>query len=105
MLVEKEEFEQKKVKLDRDNLPTINGVPFQINQLPFNIINNSIKYTHPDRNAPIQIRYESVNSSDVKEWCTVLLQKFHKISIIDNGIGFGQQHACKLPFYSYHLKV
>ena len=60
ILMHKEEFEQRKVSIEMKSLPVICGIPFQIKQLMFNLINNSIKYKHPDRNVCIQLKTEIV---------------------------------------------
>lgn len=74
-------------------LPVIMGIPFQCAQLLDNLINNAIKYRHPDRKCVINIDYEVVSGVEARG-----LPEFdyHKISFIDNGIGFDQQYAEKI---------
>jgi PAS domain S-box-containing protein len=96
ILMHKEEFEQKKVWIEMENLPVICGIPFQIKQLMFNLINNSIKYKHPDRDVCIQIKTELVKGSEINEPAEERFRKYQKISVIDNGIGFNQQYAEKV---------
>jgi PAS domain S-box-containing protein len=96
ILMHKEEFEQKKVWIEMKNLPVIYAISFQIKQLMFNLINNSIKYKHPDRDVCIQIKTELVNGTEVKEPAAELFKKYQKISVIDNGIGFDQQYSEKV---------
>ncbi|HYE53947.1 MAG TPA: PAS domain S-box protein [Chitinophagaceae bacterium] len=95
-LIHKEEFEQHNIAIDRDQLPAIHAIPFQVKQLLYNIINNSIKYKHPDRDVNIHIRYELVKGSVIREAEAEPHKKFHKISVIDNGIGFDPQNAEKI---------
>lgn len=74
-------------------LPVIMGIPFQCAQLFDNLINNSIKYCHPDRRCVINITYEKVNGKEVAGNPDI---QYHKISVADNGIGFEQQYAEKI---------
>jgi signal transduction histidine kinase len=62
----------------------------------FNLINNSIKYKHPDRDVCIQIKTELVKGSEINEPGAEQFRKYQKISVIDNGIGFNQQYAEKV---------
>jgi PAS domain S-box-containing protein len=96
ILMHKEELEQEKVQIEMENLPVICGIPFQIKQLMFNLINNSIKYKHPDRDVCIQIKTELVKGSEINDPAEERFRKYHKISVIDNGIGFDQQYAEKV---------
>jgi PAS domain S-box-containing protein len=92
-LIHKEEFDEKKVEIDTDELPKIFAVPFQIKQLMFNLINNSIKYQHPDRKVKIQLKADVVKGSEIKDHEADPSKNYHRISVIDNGIGFEAKHA------------
>lgn len=95
-LIHKEEFEQNKVQIDVQHLPSIYAVPFQMKQLMFNLISNSIKYKHPERNVHIRLTSEIVNGTEIKDLGATPSNKYHKISVIDNGVGFEQQYAEKI---------
>lgn len=69
--------------VDVDRLPVVQGVPVQMKQLFFNLINNAIKYKHPDREVEIKIAAEKQ-------------KQYYKISVVDNGIGFDQTHADRI---------
>jgi PAS domain S-box-containing protein len=88
-----EQLDQNDASISVDELPTITGVPFQCHQLFDNLINNAIKYRKPGRALLIKIVYKVVSGAEIG-----LLSDgaFHKISVIDNGIGFEQQHAEKI---------
>ncbi len=91
----KEEFEHSKVTIESDKLPAIHAIPFQVKQLMFNLINNSIKYRHPGRNVQIKIKTGLIHGNQVeKELDPSSL--YHRISIIDNGIGFDPKYAEKI---------
>lgn len=76
-------------------LPVVQAVPFQFVQLFDNLLNNSLKYRHPDRAPHIKISAEQLPSgsfpaSEYKNSC------FYKISFEDNGIGFDPSYGVKI---------
>ncbi|HEX6427093.1 MAG TPA: PAS domain S-box protein, partial [Niastella sp.] len=92
----KEELERKNGKIEIEKLPVIKAVPFQIKQLMFNLINNAVKYKHPDRELQIVVKYELVNAGEIREYRRESASHFHKISVIDNGVGFDARYAHKI---------
>jgi PAS domain S-box-containing protein len=92
----KEEFEQKHVSITIDPMPKMQVVPFQFNQLMDNLVSNSIKYRHPERNIEIAIRYKSVKGSKLNNREAENNMDYHCISVIDNGIGFESQYEQKV---------
>jgi len=95
-LMHKEEFEQKQVHIETGNLPVIYGIPFQVKQLMFNLINNSIKYKHPERNVFIKVKAAVVRGHEIKEHGAEPYKIYQKISVIDNGLGFDTKYAEKI---------
>lgn len=91
----KDVFENE-VTIDIEKLPVIKAVPFQFKQLLDNLINNSIKYKHPNRKSIIKITSKQVNGEEIKSKEADLQMPYHKISIIDNGIGFQTLYADKI---------
>ncbi len=96
ILMHKDEYEQSGVQIKHEALPEIYAIPFQVKQLISNLVNNAIKYKHPDRDIEIQIKAELVNGSTIHEREAEQSHKYHKISVIDNGIGFDSRHADKI---------
>jgi signal transduction histidine kinase len=94
--VQKEELERKIGKIERDILPVIRAVPFQVKQLFFNLINNAVKYKHPDRDLQIYVKYELANTAELQEYKAEPGITYHKISVIDNGVGFDTRYAHKI---------
>jgi PAS domain S-box-containing protein len=74
-------------------LPTLNVIPFQIQQLFTNIIGNSLKYSKPNMPPIVTINAKIVSGTDLPGSFVAAEKKFYKISIEDNGIGFEQQYA------------
>ena len=92
----KEEFHQKRVEIQKEDLPVIQAVPFQIKQLFSNLIDNAVKYRHPNRHAHITIRHELVDGPTIISFKADDARQYHKISVTDNGIGFDSQHANRI---------
>lgn len=95
-----------KTHVENSNLPTIEGIPFQLRQLFINLINNSIKYRKPHQNAVIQVNYNKIRASDDENVEEQSNRFFHKITISDNGIGFHPDDSKKifLLFNRLHAK-
>ncbi len=83
-------------KIVSDKLPKINGVLFQMEQLFTNLISNSLKYRSIDELPKIQIHYEKVSATQISEHLGKSKKQYHKISFVDNGIGFDSQHTKKI---------
>jgi PAS domain S-box-containing protein len=96
ILSQKDLIEENEVHIEVGQLPVAKVVPFQFKQLMDNLINNSIKYKHPQRKCVINIFGSEVkgNEIDAREAEPTLL--YHKISIKDNGVGFEPQYAEKI---------
>jgi PAS domain S-box-containing protein len=92
----KEEFAEEKGKIIAEKLPVVHGVPFQLKQLFINLINNSIKYKHPDRDVVINITCELVNGDNVTAPGVEKNKQYFRISVADNGIGFEQAYADRI---------
>lgn len=80
-------LDEKSVTVERNELPTLRVMPIQFQQLFLNILNNAVKYSKPDVKPVIKVRAEKEVSEK---------QKFWKISISDNGIGFESQYSEKI---------
>ena len=95
-IMHNEEFEQKNVRIETKELPLLPAIPFQIKQLMFNLINNAIKYKHPERNVCIQLKTKVVRGAEINEVAAEKNRYYKKISVIDNGIGFAPQQSEKI---------
>lgn len=95
----KEEIETKQVGIVVKNpLPVLQGVSFQISQLLYNLVQNSIKYKHPDREVRIEISSEIVQGDGNRRTTAGF---YHKIQVADNGLGFEPDNATKI-FKLFH---
>ena len=89
-----EKIEEEKAAIVCADLPTLNVIPYQMQQLFVNILINALKYRKVD--VPLVVRvdcelinekmpYSLVDNIDLKNNVVV---KYYKISIMDNGVGF-----------------
>ncbi|MBU2927418.1 CHASE3 domain-containing protein [Winogradskyella psychrotolerans] len=89
-------IEEKQAKIICDELPTMDVVSFQIQQLFINLISNSLKYSREGVPPIIEITHQEVLSREVNQIKNSLYKYHHKITFKDNGIGFDQVYADKI---------
>ena len=84
-------IKEKNATLKSDKLPTLSAIPFQMNQLFSNLINNSLKFS---RNRPIiRITSKIVELEKMKARVNINPDlNYVKLTFKDNGIGFEPQY-------------
>jgi len=92
------DLDENQVAIKIGQLPIIDAIPTQVRQVFSNIILNAIKYRKKDINTEIEIAAQTDYINDEKFW---------KISISDNGIGFDIQYKDKIfeVFQRLHGKL
>ncbi|MBS7231269.1 GAF domain-containing protein [Flavobacterium psychroterrae] len=97
------EFENKNVTFDIQELGKLSIIEFQFRQLLYNLINNSLKFASPDRNLVITVSAKITNGQLEK---LSPLTKYYTITIADNGIGFEPTYSEKIfgLFQALHTK-
>jgi PAS domain S-box-containing protein len=97
-------FDQKKAKLTYTSLPSVCGEDILIQRVFSNLIYNSLKFSHPDRDPEITISAQKV--MNYKEDGKSFPGDYYKIIVSDNGIGFSNEYAEKIfsPFTRLHSK-
>jgi len=88
-------IEDKNAIIENTELPTLNVIPFQIQQLFINLIGNSLKYSKENVTPHIKIESSLITAND-EELLPKTKDKFYKITVEDNGIGFEQEYANKI---------
>lgn len=78
---------QKEATVRHDTLPRIEGVQVLIYQLFYNLLNNSLKFSKPDRKLLITISTRTVDREGTS---------YAEIEIADNGIGFEPSYDGKI---------
>lgn len=89
-------IEDTNAEISNTNLPIINGVDFQMQQLFSNLISNSLKYSKQEVTPVISLSYQIVVAKEEELIKDYSLKKFYKFEFKDNGIGFEQEHAEKI---------
>ena len=88
---------QKKAMIYSKQLPIIKGIRVQLMQLFNNLISNSLKYSRPDVNPVIEIKYKQVVGEEIPSVGPLQQEKvYHKITFMDNGIGFEEKYSEKI---------
>jgi PAS domain S-box-containing protein len=87
--------EEKGATFKLDKLPSLEAVSLQMNQLFYNLISNSLKFTKPDESPVIRISCDICPPDILKKYVKVMHPSatYYRIHVQDNGIGFDQQHA------------
>ncbi len=74
-------------------LPSVIGIPFQLQQLLSNLVSNSVKYRREGQNTCVRI---SCSKAEVIGSVQKPDRHYLKITVADNGIGFEQKYARKI---------
>lgn len=91
----KDELTGNKVFIKLEKLPVVKGISFQLRQVLDNLVSNSIKYRHPDRDCIITVSSRLVDASQVPAK-NPPAKYYYRISVEDNGLGFDQRYAEKI---------
>jgi len=78
-----------------NDLPSVEGIPILIHQLFYNLINNSLKFRHPDRPPVIHVSATRVRGFE-QLYGLPSNEDYAQLTITDNGIGFRRQYAVKI---------
>ncbi len=89
-------IEERKAVINSEVLPKLDVIPFQIQQLFSNLINNSIKYSKENTPPLITISLAKVDAEKEEKLKFISNSKYYKITFTDNGIGFEQEYADKI---------
>lgn len=88
-------IEEKSAKLTYSHLPTIKSSPVLLNQLFYNLINNSLKFSKPGVPPEITITAAQLSKEASKER-NLEARVYDEIVVRDNGIGFNESQAEKI---------
>jgi len=90
-------IEQSGATISHDDLPVIEGIPAQLEQLFNNLINNSIKFRK--NSIPIiRISARTLSKAETNKHNLITGRKWYEITIADNGIGFDGFAFIKVHF-------
>jgi two-component system, chemotaxis family, CheB/CheR fusion protein len=90
-------IKQKNAKIIKADLPKLKVIPLQISQLFYNVLCNSLKFTHDEIAPEIVISAYKLTNDEILDHPNLENGKdYWKISVSDNGIGFDQKYADKI---------
>lgn len=87
---------EKNIFIDAEKLPVANVIPVQFQQLFLNLLSNAVKYRRPNTDLFITITTETVTGENAKQLFGGNKNKYLKITVSDNGIGFPPEYADKI---------
>jgi len=88
---------EKKAQIKFDELPTIDAIPLQMNQLFYNLISNALKFSKEDVPPVITITSRTLSEKEIQKYPAFNpFISYVEIIFKDNGIGFGQKYADKI---------
>jgi len=88
-------IEEKGAEIIIGPMPTIQGIPLQINQLFYNLMSNALKFTNPGVKPVIEISARVITVEAAGNYLvrSERHRQYYDISFSDNGIGFEQKYA------------
>jgi len=92
----KEEILQKHANIEINKSCEVNIIPFQFQQLFYNLISNSLKFSNPEHPLHIKINSEYSTGSKLDNKNLQSDTNYCHITFADNGIGFEPQYNVKV---------
>jgi len=86
-------IDQKEIEITKEHLPSVNMNPIQFRQVFYNLISNAVKYKKENTTLKLNIFYQM---ESVLNGNNNVPHLHHKISFVDNGIGFEPDHTEKI---------
>ncbi|WP_160712874.1 PAS domain S-box protein [Chitinophaga solisilvae] len=88
---------QKGAVIEVGELPVIDAIPLQMNQLLYNLLGNALKFTACDRTPHISISARPLGAEDFIAYPELDTSgNYVEIQVKDNGIGFNQMYEDKI---------
>jgi two-component system CheB/CheR fusion protein len=87
-------IQQKQAEINVGELPVIDAVPIQMQQLFYNLLNNALKFSKADVKPYVQVTACVADPQSLKTYFPLHNSTaYYEIIVADNGIGFDQHHA------------
>lgn len=82
--------------ISSEELPSLNVIPLQFQQLFQNLLSNALKFHKPHEPPQITITYAIVDAANISGKSGLPEKKYNRISVTDSGIGFDQEFSDKI---------
>ena len=90
-------IDQKDAQIEVSQLPVIEAIPLQMNQLFFNLVGNALKFAKRGVKPYIKISARVLDEIETDSFRELIQEKrYVEIRVEDNGIGFDQVYASKI---------
>ena len=88
-------IQEKQAIIEIGELPIIEAIGLQINQMFYNLLGNALKFSSDQRKPHILIRSKLLPYEQVKQYISkpLALTNYYDITFTDNGIGFEEQYT------------
>jgi PAS domain S-box-containing protein len=95
-----DQIDKKEAVIEYDLLPVLSAIPYQMEQLFTNLLNNALKFSRKGVKPLIRVKMED------RVYTLVGGVPYHKITISDNGIGFDPQFSERIfqVFQRLHVR-
>ncbi len=90
-------IQEKNARIRTAELPTIDAIPLQMNQLFYNLISNALKFSKTGVAPVITLTSRTLSENAIKKYPSFRpLTTYVEIIVKDNGIGFEEQYSSKI---------
>jgi len=89
-------IQQKNAQVFSDNLPSVQGYPYQLQLLFKALIDNSIKFSQAGKAPHIHIYGNPSANDELRAFNIPLSSKYIKVTLRDNGIGFDNEFSGRM---------
>ena len=87
-------IEEKNAKINSEKLPVIQAIPFQMNQLFYNLVSNALKFSREKESPELTITSHQLTEEQAQKYSSLNQElTYHQLIFKDNGIGFSQEYA------------
>jgi PAS domain S-box-containing protein len=86
-------LEQTNASVTHDDLPTVEAVALQMNQLFTNLVGNALKFTKPNEAPRLHVGCTMLSQQAVLDLGLEENRCYYDLAFKDNGIGFSEQYA------------
>ncbi len=87
---------QKLATIHVADLPMVKAIPLQMHQLFYNLVNNAIKFTPPERRPVVRIDCRVASPEEAKARYLDSAHDYLYLTVEDNGVGFEAEYAEKI---------